>query len=410
MATAHQDEAWILADDFDPITQFRDSVAGDVRDPYPEFARKRREEPIEKMELGGAALGMPEFGFVVYRRDDVERVLRDNETFSSASIRDLMSPVMGEYVLVGLDEPEHRRHRALVSPAFRNKMLSRWETELMGNVMHELIDRFADRGQAELVREYTFHFPVQVIGAILGVPREGYLKFHQWAVDVINYAHDPDRGIASSKQLVDLFEPIVGARRSAPEDDLISDLVTAEIEGERLSDEEIYSFLRLLLPAGAETTYRATGNFIFGLLTHPEQMASLRDDRSLMKAAVEESIRWEPPLLITARTCTVDTELAGTPVPAGSVVVVNTGSANRDETYWPDADSFDIHRAPGPHLSFGTGVHMCLGMNLARMEMGVAVNALLDRLPDLRLDPEADDPHIHGQSFRSPTHLPVRFG
>jgi cytochrome P450 len=398
-------DAGALGDDFDPMGQFRDSVAGDVRDPYPEVAGKRATMPVERMALGGP--GMPDWGFVVYRRDDVEHVLRDHEAFSSASIRDLMSPVMGDYVLVGLDEPEHRRHRALVSPAFRQKMLARWEDEVMLGVTGELIDRFADRGHAELVREYTFHFPVQVIAAILGVPRTQYLEFHRFAVDIINYAADPDQGVASSRRLVELIEPILAERRAEPRDDLISDLVTAELDGERLRDEEIYSFLRLLLPAGAETTYRATGNFLFGLLTHPAQLAAVAADRSLMKQAVEEAIRWEPPLLITARTAAADTELAGAPVPAGSVIVVHTGSANRDEAYWERPDEFDIFRAPGPHLSFGTGVHMCLGMNLARMEMGVAVGALLDRLPDLRLDPDGDDPHIHGQSFRSPTSLPV---
>jgi len=184
------------------------------------------------------------------------------------------------------------------------------------------------------------------------------------------------------------------------------------LDGERLDDEEIYSFLRLLLPAGAETTYRATGNVLYGLLTNPAQLAALRADRSLMPQAVEESIRWETPLLITSRTAIVDTEIAGVRVAAGMQVVPQVGAANRDETRWEDPDRYDLFRPQQPHIAFGVGPHMCLGMHLARMEMGTAVSVLLDRLPDLRLDPEAferDDPHIHGQTFRSPTSLPVIF-
>jgi cytochrome P450 len=200
------------------------------------------------------------------------------------------------------------------------------------------------------------------------------------------------------------------ARRADPADDVISELVHTELDGEQLGDEEIFSFIRLLLPAGAETTYRATGNFLFGLLTHPDQLAALRDDRSLMTQAVEEAIRWESPLLITSRSTTVDAEVAGTVIPANSQVVAHVGSANHDETRWDHPERFDIHREQKPHAAFGFGPHMCLGMHLARLEMRVAVGAVLDRLPGLRLDPDADDVHIHGERFRSPTSLPVLFG
>jgi len=203
---------------------------------------------------------------------------------------------------------------------------------------------------------------------------------------------------------------VLEERRRQPADDLISDLAVAELDGERLDDEEIFSFLRLLLPAGAETTYRATGNLLFGLLSRPDQLDALRADRSLMAQAVEEAIRWESPLLITSRTATSDTEVRGVAIETGSQVIAHVGSANHDETRWDDAESYDLFRPPLPHISFGAGPHMCLGMHLARMEMGVAVGALLDRLPGVRLDPDGDDPHIHGELFRSPTSLPVLFG
>jgi cytochrome P450 len=323
-----------------------------------------------------------------------------------------MELVMGPFVLVGMDEPEHKRHRALVSAAFRHKSLVRWETDVIDPIMHDLIDGFADRGSVELVREFTYRFPVQIIAEILGVPREDHEKFHDMAVWVVNVAANPEKGIAASYALREYLADIVEAKRAHPGDDVISLLVQEELDGEVLDDEEIFSFLRLLLPAGAETTYRATGSFLFGLLTNPGQLDALRADRSLMPQAVEESIRWESPLLITSRAATVDCVVGDVEIAAGTQVVPNIGSGNHDETRWEHPDAYDLFRPVVPHISFGVGPHMCLGMHLARMEMGGAVNALLDRFPNLRLDPtamERDDPHIHGERFRSPTSLPVLF-
>jgi cytochrome P450 len=396
---------------FDVMGQFTDTVAGDVRDPYPDFAHRRRESPVEIISGPGFDGSLSE-ACHVYTYDLVAQVLRDNAVFGSGLIRDLMAIVMGPYVLVGMDEPEHRRHRNLVSQAFRHKALAAWEAGVIEPIMHELIDRFAGRGSAELVRDYTFHFPVMIIAELLGIPHSDHAQFHDMAVAVVNVAANPARGIAASEALREYLSTVVEARRAEPRDDVISDLVTAELDGERLDDEEIYSFLRLLLPAGAETTYRATGNLLYGLLTNPDQLAALAADRSLMPQAVEEAIRWETPLLITTRGSLVDTELAGVEIPAGTHVIPEVGSANRDETRWDHPDAYDMFRPPQPHIAFGVGPHMCLGMHLARMEMGTAVSVLLDRLPELRLDPEAverDDPHIHGQTFRSPTSLPVLF-
>jgi cytochrome P450 len=345
-----------------------------------------------------------------YRHEEVSTILRDAETYSSGSIRDLMAVVMGPYVLVGMDGDEHKRHRHLVSPAFRSKALAHWEDELIVAVVDSLIDQFVDRGSAELVSEFTVRYPVQVIAEVLGVPRDDYEQFHQWAVDIINVAAQPDAGIAAGAAMRAYLVDHVEARRAHPTTDVISDLVTSEIDGERLDDEEIFSFLRLLLPAGAETTYRASGNFIYGLLTHGDQLETLRADRSLMPQAVEEAIRWETPLLITSRQATRDAVLGGVEVPAGAMVVANLGSANHDEAKWDNAENFDILRTPQPQIAFGAGPHMCLGMHLARLELRVAVGRLLDRLPNLHLDPDGEDPHIHGERFRSPTSLPVRFG
>ena len=393
---------------FDTMAQFS-AVAGDLRDPYPELADKRRDQPVEAATYASFIEGLEQTTYVVHRYEDVVAVLRDNVTYSSSAIRALMAPVMGDYVLVGMDEPEHKRLRALVSVAFRQRSLAAWEPYAQ-SVVDGYLDQVVERGSAELVRELTFPYPIQVIAKILGVPPEDTGKFHEWAWWIINVAADPDKGIAASEAMKSYLAEVLDAGRGDPGDDVISDLVQAELDGEQLGDEEIFSFIRLLLPAGAETTYRATGNFLFGLLTHPDQLAALRDDRSLMTQAVEEAIRWESPLLITSRDSTVESEVAGTVIPAGCQVVAHVGSANHDDARWEDPEVFDIFREQKPHAAFGFGPHMCLGMHLARMEMRVAVGAVLDRLDDVRLAPDAEDVHIHGERFRSPTSLPVLFG
>ena len=222
-------------------------------------------------------------------------------------------------------------------------------------------------------------------------------------------AFDWNRGVAASEQLRDYFAGILAERRRKPAEDVISVLAQAELDGQRLTDEEIFAFLRLLLPAGAETTYRSSSNLVFALLTHPDQLEAVRRDRALLPRAIEEGLRWEPPLTGIMRVVTKDVELGGAQLPAGSVVSVSVGTANRDEHRWAEPERFDIFRAPQPHTAFALGAHTCLGLHLARMETTVVVNTLLDRLPGLRLDPEADDVHIRGVAFRAPAHLPVVF-
>jgi cytochrome P450 len=220
---------------------------------------------------------------------------------------------------------------------------------------------------------------------------------------------NPERGLAASAALCDYFAPILEARRAEPKDDMISRLAEAEIDGEKLADEEIFSFLRLLLPAGVETTYRSLGNLLFALLSDPAQLDAVRADRALLPQAIEEAVRWDPPLLTITRVATRDTELGGVQIPQGSSVMPMLGSVNRQQDRYPDPDKFDIFRQAKGHLGWGHGVHVCLGMHLARLEMRTAINLLLDRLPNLRMDPDGDDPHIRGQVFRSPTSLPVLF-
>jgi cytochrome P450 len=398
-----------LFDDLEDFGAFDEAVAGNVRDPYTELARMRHEQPVQRLDMSVMPHEDSKPVFLVYRHDDITQMLRDNATFSSSIVIDAFGDALGKHVMLGMDEPEHRRHRSLVSAAFSQRALARWEDELVERVANELIDRFADRGRADLVREFTFPYPTQIIAGLLGLPREDYPQFQRWSISLLSILVNRERGLAASQALRDYFAPILEARRREPREDLISRLAQAEIDGQRLADEEIFSFLRLLLPAGVETTYRSTGNLLFGLLSNPRQLDAIRSDRSLIPQAIEEAVRWEAPLLMITRVATRDTVLGGVPIPAGSAVMPMLGSANREEDRYPDPDRFDVFRSQNPPISWGFGVHMCLGMHLARLEMRVAVNRLLDRLPALRLDPEGDDPHIRGHVFRSPTSLPVLF-
>jgi cytochrome P450 len=397
---------------FDPL-ELQDTLLGDIRDPFPALAAGRRR--------GGVAAGPPEvfvdtdddFGseitknapeFTAYSHDAVTAILRDAEAFSSS----ILGEVMG-HTIIQMGGDEHRRHRGLISVAFRQKALARWEDELVHAVVDALIDHFVAAGRVELVRALTFDFPVQVIARILGLPGSDYPKFQRWSIELISGVANWDRGQAAARALDSYFAGVVAERRRSPSDDLISDLCVADFDGHRLHDKEIFAFLRMLLPAGIETTYRSLGNLLWALLTHPDQLEALRADRALIPEAIEEGLRWEPPFLFLLRNAVRDREVCGTTIPAGAVVNVCVGAANRDETYYEDPDRFDIFRAPRQHVSFGWGPHMCIGMHLARMETRVAMNAVLDRLPNLRLDEGFEPPFVQGTAFRSPPALHVRF-
>ncbi|MBV8347901.1 MAG: cytochrome P450, partial [Mycolicibacterium sp.] len=258
------------------------------------------------------------------------------------------------------------------------------------------------------VRKFTVEFPTRVISKLLGLPEEDLPAFRKRAIQLISYNIDYKRAFEASAALKEYFLEQIEQRKSKPTDDIIGDLVTAELDGEKLSDEAIYSFLRLLLPAGLETTYRSSGSLFYLLLTHSDQLAAVTADRGLIPRAIEENLRYETPLTTVQRYTTEDTELQGVKIPAQSLVDVCIGSANRDERRWERSEEFDIFRKPLPHISFAAGEHTCLGLHLARLETRVALECILDRLTDIELLCD-DDPHIHGQPFRSPTALPVKF-
>jgi len=409
---------------YDPFEAFdRAQGAASVADPYPVFGELLGECPVHagsQAHRFGAAPGMAELMagdqpvYNVYSHEAVETVLKDGATFSSTGYAKSMGLVMGNTILQ-MDEPEHGRYRKLIQQAFTRKEMERWEADIVLPIVHHYIDAFADRGHADLVNEFTFVYPIHVISVALGLPEVDLPVFYRKAVEITNMAAEPMRGFAASQWLYDYLLPHVQERREHPREDLISILAAAELalpEGgtQRLTDDEIIAFLRLLLPAGAETTYRSTSNLLVGLLTNPDQLAAVAADRSLLPQAVEEAVRWEPPLTGISRTASVDTEVCGVPIPAGASVAVCMGAANHDPSRWEDPDRFDLYRPQRNHNGFANGPHLCLGIHLARMEMRAAVEALLDRLPGLRLDPAHEPPSITGMAFRAPHHLHVVWG
>jgi cytochrome P450 len=380
---------------FDPKLMF------EFPDPYPMFADMRRTAPVNRVEM------FTRISWLVTRYDDVLAVLRDADTFSSTANAEV-GRFMGR-TIIEMDGKEHTRTRALVSTLFVPRAIDALAS-VAEQLVHELIDRFVRDGRADLVTQLTTIFPVQVIAHIIGIPREDASKFMRWSLDLIAFAKDPEKGLAASATLREYFLPVIRARRADPRDDVITKLVTGTIDGVGLTDEEVVNFLRLLLPAGAETTSRLMGSMFFALLADREaRLERVRADRSLFTWAIEETLRWETPVLFVARKAMRAIELAGVSLPEGAMVSAIIASANRDETHFDEPDRFDLDRRRDDHLSFAFGRHFCLGSHLARLEARTALGVVLDRLPNLRLDPDADPPTILGLAFRSPPALRVRF-
>jgi cytochrome P450 len=373
--------------------------------PYEIWARARRECPVIYTH-GSGMRDRPTYH--VTRYADVEHVLRDGKTFSSSINAEHIGQFMGELILA-MDGSEHRAYRNLVAHAFRASALERWDTQLIRPTISRLLDAIAPAGRGDLACDITSKYPVQVICGLVGVPLDDSAQFHRWAELINTGPLHPERGHAASQAMREYLAPIVEDRRDNPRVDLISDLVHAEIDGHQLTDEKIYGFLRLLLPAGAETTYRVMGNALVALLTHPDTMTRVLADRSLLPAVIEETLRWETSVTQVSRVAATDTEIGGGPVEAGAPVSVITGSANRDEARYEAPDEWRIDRPPQNHLAFGTGQHQCLGMHLARLELRVGLDEILTRLPNLRLDPDAAPPVIQGFAFRGPDAIPVLF-
>jgi cytochrome P450 len=385
-------------------------MSGD-RDPYPYFEYMRNTHPVWQGTIMDHSITPPELmptqEWTLFDFNSVFAAFRDDELFGSEQYNSTIGLVFGPTIL-GMHGKQHHDHRSLVSKAFRQSALERWEPAVIDPICDQLIDEIKDNGAADLVASVTLEFPTRVIAALLGLPQQDLDLFRRLSFDLISIYVDIEAGLRASVELQGYFQEQVDQRRRAMTSDIIGDLVAAEIDGEMLTDDAIISFLRLLLPAGLETTFRSSSSLLYLLLTHPDQLRALEQDRDLIPAAIEEALRYETPLVSVPRTTTSEVEVRGMTIAAGAQVNLCIGSANRDETRWDDAGTFDIHRPRRAHISFAGGIHSCLGMHLARVETRAMLNSLFDRVTDLQLVPD-DDTRIVGFPFRSPKNLPVTF-
>lgn len=347
--------------------------------------------------------------YMITRFRDLQDAMADDECFpSSAAYLRQSAPSMGKTIQC-MGGQEHRRNRALVSVGFRPRIMKEFVEAFLTPVAHELVDRFAARGEADLVQDYTMRYAFTVITRLLDFPPTDFEQLKRWGDGLIAWPWAPDFAMQCKREFDAYLKPLIDARRREPGEDLISSLCTAELDGERLDDEEIYSFIRLLFPAGADTTYRGLGSMTYGVLTHPEVFEAVRADAEFVPTVVHEALRWEPPTAMLPRFAPKEVRWAGTTIPGNSQVNFAITSANRDPEVFASPERFDPWRKEKEFLTFGHGLHFCLGSHLARREMEVSLKVLSERLPDMRLvDPEQVS--ITGTVLRGPKALPIRFG
>ena len=340
--------------------------------------------------------------FSVFGWEACDAVYRNPEIFASSPVAvDLSGEASPMNSMLTMGGVQHRRYRALVQPSFSPAKARWWIENWIENTVHVLIDAFESRGRAELNVELCAAIPLLTITGSFGVS--------------IQRALDIRESMSNSAQMIKILAPIVADRRTNPQDDLISVLVGSEVTDEdgtthRMSDAEVYSFSALLLAAGSGTTWKQMGITLAALLLRPEMLNAVRNDRRLVRTAIEESLRWEATDPMFTRWVVDDTEFFGVSLPKGAAVHICLGSANRDPVRWEHPDEYRINRPPKATLAFGGGPHVCLGQHVARAEMTIAINALLDRLPDMRLDPAVEPPEFIGFYERGATAIPVIFG
>ena len=357
------------------------------------------------------SFGQPTVMFTSYEL--VNAAFKDEETFPSAAFYgNTVTDVLGRNLQCMYGD-EHRRNRALASPAFRQRLMPGLVRPLLEPVAHELIDRFEARGEADLVAEFTKRYPFKIILRLLGLPQASEEQVTTWALGMLDIQQNHDFARQCSLEFTAFVDPILQQRRTDPADDLISTLATTEVDGDRLTDDEIMNFLKLLFPAGADTTYLGLGNTLYALLANPDQLEIvLADPEHECRWAAEEGLRWNAPVALAPRHNPRDTVWHGVEIPGDTPLIFAIAAANRDPAAFEDPDRFDVRRRPGGVLTFGFGTHFCLGAHLARAELEVSLQVLLERLPGLRLA-ETDDVRITSsfvQLLRGPNRLPVKFG
>jgi len=354
-------------------------------DPYPTYHALRASDPVHRSPF----MDM----WILTRYEDVALVLRDQRFLADRTTWEGYRPIpeLGETrSLLVLDPPDHTRLRGLVSQAFTPRMVERLTAQAQA-IVDSALDAAAERGGLELVEDLAYPLPVTVIARMLGVPEADWARFRDWsrvlvrALDPVEI-HDADRlaeYVAADRAIHDYLADVVERRRSEPGDDLISALIAVEEQGDVLSQRELVVMLVLLLVAGHETTVNLIGNGVLALLRNPDQLALLRREPGLLTSAVEELLRWDSPVQLTARVAGEACELGGRALLRGELVMLLLGAANRDPAQFPDPDRLDLGRADNHHIAFGFGIHFCLGAALARLEAECVFSALAERAPKL---------------------------
>lgn len=346
--------------------------------PYDVYEKIRRKDPVHRLRMVN--------GWILTEYADVDRVLRDHKRFSNESA----DSVVDYKSFLGMDPPDHTRLRGLVSRAFTPRSVSALAPRIE-RVVGELLDALEGRDKFDLIESFAYPLPITVIAEMMGVPPEDMGLFERWSND-ISLVIEPTvtdeqraRIRDSSQNLFDYFEGIMERRRREPKDDIISALMAVEDAGDRLTHDELLATLLLLLVAGNETTRNLIGNGTLALIKHPDQMARLRDDPDLMESAIHEMLRYDSPVQLDGRDAVEDVEIGGKRIRAGQRVISSLGAANRDPSAFTNPNALDISRAEKSHISFGRGIHHCLGAPLAVLEGRIAFAGLLERFSSFTL-------------------------
>jgi cytochrome P450 PksS len=387
--------------------------------PYPFFARLRAETPVHRVRLPGR-----QSAWLIARYDDVAAALKDPRFVKNRravqspeqAAREPWTPTFLKPLnqnMLDLDEPDHTRLRVLVTKAFTPRLVEQMR-ERVERLANDLLDRARERGRMDLIRDYAIPVPTTIIAEMLGVPVEDRHRFQRWSGAVATAVPawwSIFTVLPALWSFMRYIRKLIRARRQAPRDDLVTALVQAEEAGDQLSEDELVAMIFLLLFAGHETTVNLIGNGTLALLRHPDQLAKLSGEPGLIRSAVEELLRYDPPLMTASeRFAREDVTVAGVTIPRGEMVFPAIASANRDERQFANPDTLDITREPNRHLTFGLGAHFCLGAALARVEGQIAIGTLLRRTSGLQLavPPEALR-WRRGLVLRGMKAMPVRF-
>ena len=384
-----------------------------VADPYPTYHRLRAEDPVHHSPLGF---------WVLTRYEDVSAVLRDPR-FIKEPLAALVAARFGADVPRGIglsmldrDPPDHTRLRSLVSKAFTPRVVEGLRPRIQ-QIVDGLIARAQAAGSMDLIEEFAYPIPVNVICEMMGVPVEDHERFKSWSLDIARGLDSillppdsdvPRRSAAARHAISDYFRQLIAARRASARGDLLSALIAAEEAGDKLNEEELIATCILLLIAGHETTVNLIGNGVLALLRHPDELRRLRQTPALITSAVEELLRYDGPVQRTARVAGDDVTIGGRTIRKGDMVMPFIGAADRDPAQFPDPDRLDLARSDNRHIAFGWGIHFCLGAPLARVEGQIAIDTLVRRLPRLALIEEHAE-YRHSLTLRGLKTLPVKF-